>query len=125
MVRRMHELSIALCILDAVADEAQRRGGVRVEAVHVRIGPLSGVIKAALEPAFELAREGTDLETCRLVIEEVPIVVRCSTCQADRPVPGMQEMCCPICGGAPSEILSGREMDITAMEIYAHEYTPG
>ena len=118
----MHELSIALCILDAVADESARRGGVRVGAVHVKVGPLSGVIKEALGPAFELAREGTDLEACRLVIEEVPVVIRCAACQADRAVRSVQEMCCPICGSPPAEILSGREMDIMAMEIFDDEH---
>ncbi len=118
----MHELSIALCILDAAAEESQRRGGVRVAAVHVRVGPLSGVIKEALVPVFELAREGGDLADCRLVIEEVPVVIRCAACQADRAVPSVQEMCCPVCGSPPAEILSGREMDIVAMEIYEDEH---
>jgi len=118
----MHELSIALCILDAAAEQSQLRGGVRIGAVHVKVGPLSGVIKEALGPAFELAREGTDLADCRLVIEEVPVVIRCAACQADRAVPSVQEMCCPVCGNPPAEILSGREMDITAMEIYEDEH---
>ena len=53
----MHELSIALSLLDLVEEEAERRG-VRVAAVHVRLGPLSGVVRDALVSAFELAREG-------------------------------------------------------------------
>ena len=118
----MHELSIALCILDAVAEESARRGDVRVAAVHVKVGPLSGVIKQALGPAFELAREGTDQADCRLVIQEVPIVIRCAACAADRAVPSVQEMCCPACGAPPAEILSGREMDIVAMEIFDDEH---
>jgi hydrogenase nickel incorporation protein HypA/HybF len=121
----MHELSIALCILDAVAEESARRGGVRVGAVHVKVGALSGVIKAALGPAFELAREGGEFADCRLVVEEVPVVIRCAACQADRAVPSVQEMCCPVCGSAPAEIISGREMDITAMEIYENEHAAG
>ena len=42
----MHELSIALSLLDLVAEEAGRRG-VRVAAVHLRLGPLSGVVRDA------------------------------------------------------------------------------
>ena len=45
----MHELSIALSILDLAAEEAGRRGG-RVVAVHLKLGPLSGVVKEALTP---------------------------------------------------------------------------
>ena len=38
----MHELSIALCILDMAGEEAERRGG-RVVAVHLKLGALAGV----------------------------------------------------------------------------------
>ena len=50
----MHELSIALSLLDQVAEEAERRGGVQVHAIHLRLGPLSGVVKEALLSAYEL-----------------------------------------------------------------------
>ena len=56
----MHELSIALSIVDMAAEEAERQGG-RVVAVHLKLGPLSGVVKAALLSAYELAREGSPL----------------------------------------------------------------
>ena len=41
----MHELSIALNILDIASKEAERNGGGVVQAVHIRLGPLSGVVK--------------------------------------------------------------------------------
>ena len=41
----MHELSIALAILDAASEEAERHGGGVISAIHVRLGPLAGVIK--------------------------------------------------------------------------------
>jgi Zn finger protein HypA/HybF involved in hydrogenase expression len=40
----MHELSIALGILDVAGEEAQRHGG-RVAAIHLKLGPLAGVVK--------------------------------------------------------------------------------
>ncbi len=56
----MHELSIALSILDIAEEEAGDRVG-RVAAVHLKLGPLSGVVKEALLSAYDLAREGTAL----------------------------------------------------------------
>src|SRR5439155_7885623 len=67
----MHELSIALSILDIVAEEAERRNGARVLAVHLRLGPLSGVVKESLRSAYELAREGSGFEGSELFIEGV------------------------------------------------------
>ena len=113
----MHELSIAMSILDAASEEAERRGGVGVMAVHLKLGPLSGVIVEAMRSAWELAREGTPLHESRLVIEEVPIIAHCPECRADRPVRSIQQMCCAECETPTPEIVGGRELEITALEI--------
>jgi hydrogenase nickel incorporation protein HypA/HybF len=68
----MHELSIAMSILDIAHEEVERRGNPRVEAIHLRIGTLSGVVKEALLSAYELAAEQTPFAQSRLVFEEVP-----------------------------------------------------
>jgi hydrogenase nickel incorporation protein HypA/HybF len=68
----MHELSIAMSILDAAEEEAGKHGGGRVSAIYIRVGALSGVAPDALQNAYELAREATPLSDCRLVIEETP-----------------------------------------------------
>ena len=112
----MHELSIALSLLDLVAEEAGRRG-VRVTAVHLRLGPLSGVVGHALVSAFELAREGTPQEQANLVIEEVPVVVSCPRCAGPRTPESAWVLRCPTCGTPTPEILSGRELDLVALEI--------
>jgi hypothetical protein len=66
----MHELSIAMNIVEGVLEEAQRHGTTRVQAVHLRLGPLSGVDKEALLFAYPMACEGTILENSRLQIIE-------------------------------------------------------
>jgi hydrogenase nickel incorporation protein HypA/HybF len=113
----MHELSIALSILDVVEEEAQRHGEARVAAVYLKLGPLSGVVKESLLAAFELACEGTPLQACQLLIEEVPIVVNCPACGVERSVASMQHMFCPVCATATPDVIKGRELEVTAMEL--------
>lgn len=113
----MHELSIALKILEAAAEEARRRGGVRVHAVHLKLGPLSGVEKDALISAYELASEHSEVPGSSLVIEDVPLRVYCPTCRAERQPPSIQLIRCPVCGTRTPELLSGRELDIVGMEV--------
>jgi hydrogenase nickel incorporation protein HypA/HybF len=113
----MHELSIALSILDMAAEEAERRGNVRVLEIHLKLGPLSGVVKEALLSAYELARETTPLEEAVLVIEEVPVLVHCPTCRATRAVVSIQELCCAECGTPSPDVASGRELEVVAMKI--------
>jgi hydrogenase nickel incorporation protein HypA/HybF len=67
----MHELSIAMSILDAAEEEAERNGGGVASAIHVRIGKQSGIVPGALLAAYELACENTSMAQCRLVIENV------------------------------------------------------
>jgi hydrogenase nickel incorporation protein HypA/HybF len=67
----MHELSIALSIIDGVTEEAGQHGGGAVRAVHLRLGRLSGVVREALLFAYDQACEGTLLEGSELRIEEV------------------------------------------------------
>ena len=113
----MHELSIALSILDVAAEEAERQGGVRVLGIHLKLGPLSGVVKEALLSAYELAREGTPFEESQLVIEDVPVLVHCPTCRTTRPVVSVQQLCCAECGTPSRDVVSGRDLEVVAMEI--------
>jgi hydrogenase nickel incorporation protein HypA/HybF len=112
----MHELSIALSILDLAEEEGHNQGG-RVTAIHVRLGPLSGVVKEALESAFEMAREGTALSQAELVVEELQLVIHCSACAADQTPNSAYELRCPVCGALTNEIVRGRELEIHALEI--------
>jgi len=113
----MHELSIALGILELSEEEADRRGGVHVDAIHVRLGPLSGVVKEALLSAWQLASEQTAFEESHLVIEEVPIAIFCSKCQAERPVQSIQQFCCVECDTPATEVVRGRELLVSALEL--------
>jgi len=113
----MHELSIAMSIVEMAEEESERHGGVKITAVHLKLGPLSGVVRTALENAFTLAREGTILEEANLIVEQVPIVARCPKCAADRTLPTMQSFICPECQTPLSEIIQGRELEVVALEI--------
>jgi hydrogenase nickel incorporation protein HypA/HybF len=112
----MHELSIALSVVDLAREEAGRHGG-RVCAVHLRIGALAGVAPEALFASYEMACAETPLEGSRLVIEEVPVVVYCERCEAHRPLESLQSFSCPECGTPVSRIEQGRELELVALEI--------
>jgi hydrogenase nickel incorporation protein HypA/HybF len=113
----MHELSIAMGILEITEEESERRGGVHVDAIHLRLGPLSGVVKEALLSAWQLASEQSEFENSRLVIEDVPIAVYCSTCRAERPVQSIQHMCCAECDTPSMQVVHGRELLVSALEL--------
>lgn len=68
----MHELSIALSIVEGVEEELAKHDSAHVAAVHLRLGPFSGVAKEALLFSYDVACEGTRLQGSTLKIEEMP-----------------------------------------------------
>jgi hydrogenase nickel incorporation protein HypA/HybF len=114
----MHELSIALSLIELAEEELRRHGGSSVDALHLRLGPLSGVVKEALLWAYELAREQSPpLAASRLLIEDVPVAVLCSACGGEREVESIQDMRCRACGTLCGQVVRGRELELFAMEI--------
>jgi len=114
----MHELSIAMNIIDLVQEEAERLGNRRVSAIHLKLGQFSGIVKEALLNSYELACEQTPLHGARLVIEDVPIAIHCATCGARRPVHSAQLLCCAECGTPAYELIEGKEIEVTALELH-------
>lgn len=112
----MHELSIAMGIVEAAVEEAQQRN-VQVSAVHLRLGALSGVVKDALLFSYEVACHDTPLQGSRLLIEEVPVAVFCPHCQAKRELESVQMFICPECGTPAGDVLQGKELEVFALEV--------
>lgn len=112
----MHELSIAVSIVEVASEEAESHD-LEVVAVRLRLGPLSGVVKEALLFSFEIARAGSRVENARLEIEEMPITVYCPQCQAVRGVESIQRLCCKVCGTASADLRSGRELEVVGLEV--------
>ncbi|HTU34120.1 MAG TPA: hydrogenase maturation nickel metallochaperone HypA [Candidatus Acidoferrum sp.] len=112
----MHELSIAMGIVEAATDEAERRG-VRVSGVHLRLGALSGVVKDALLFSYEVACQDTPLQGSRLIVEDVPVAVFCPQCKEQRLLPSLQSFACPECGTPSMDIRQGKELEVFALEV--------
>ena len=66
----MHELSIAVSIIEVAQDEANRNHATHVRAVRLRLGSLAGVAKEALQFSYGIACEGTSLEGSQLLIDD-------------------------------------------------------
>jgi hydrogenase nickel incorporation protein HypA/HybF len=113
----VHELSIAVNIVDGALEELRRRGAEEVIAIHVRVGRLSGVDQEALLFSYGLAAQDTVLARSRLVIEPVDVAIFCQQCQAERRTRDFPTLICETCGTLAESIVRGKELEITGMEI--------
>ena len=112
----MHELSIAQSLIELVSDHAAREGASRVRAVHLRLGELSG-FRRALYFCFDAVSRGTPCEGAELAIEDVPLTVHCAGCDAVKTPRARYNFRCPTCGMPTPKVVTGREMQVTAIEL--------
>ncbi len=112
----VHELSIATSLVEAACEKAGELGGVRVAALHVRLGALSGVVKDALLFSFDIVAQGTSVEGARLEIADVPLAIHCPRCDAERELPDAR-LLCPVCAEPAFDVVRGRELEFTSMEV--------
>ena len=86
-------------------------------AVHLKLGPLSGVVKEALLFSYELACEGSPLEGSSLVIEEVPVQIYCAACRAETKPVALNRLECSRCGSAAERVTRGDDLEVAALEL--------
>ncbi|OGH01153.1 MAG: hydrogenase maturation nickel metallochaperone HypA [Candidatus Lambdaproteobacteria bacterium RIFOXYD1_FULL_56_27] len=112
----MHELSIIQGVLQDCCTRARQEGAAAITRIELVVGERSGVSVSSLEFAFEAARLGSLAQEASLVIEARPALARCLECQAPfAPQEGIF-LECPQCGG-PGELVAGRELLVSSMEI--------
>lgn len=111
----MHEMSIALAVVDQVESATRPAGATAARSIRLQVGELAGVVPDALTFSFELACTGTPLEGAELVLEPVPARAHCGPCDHTWPVGMPPQLGCPRCGGATAELLSGRELQIVSV----------
>ncbi|MFF0431205.1 hydrogenase maturation nickel metallochaperone HypA [Streptomyces sp. NPDC004327] len=108
----MHEMSLAVAVVDQVESAARSRGAVGVDLIELEVGELAGVVADALAFCFGLACAGTVVEGAELITRTVPGTARCEPCAEDWAVGMPPRLLCPACGAAAGELVSGRELRI-------------
>jgi hydrogenase nickel incorporation protein HypA/HybF len=113
----MHELSIALRIIEALEGELADKPDMVVEQVNLQVGVLTGVAPEVLRFAWEVASEETRLRGSTLQIEPVEAAGLCPTCGVEREIASLQSFRCPVCQSPISAITRGNELEILTLEV--------
>lgn len=111
----MHELSIAQEILNIVRSNLPSENS-KLKSVKVKVGQLSGVLPDSLKFCFESILYQTEFDGAILEIINVPIKIRCLECGRESII---EEPIfnCPVCNSFNVQLLEGRELQITEIEI--------
>jgi len=115
----VHELPIVKGIFDLCVKHATANNAKKVISVTLKVGELSDLQDQWIQRYFDYLSKGTFVEGAKLVIERVPLVMRCKLCSESFHV-NVQErrqIECPLCRGTKLAYVSGREYRVEKMEI--------
>jgi hydrogenase nickel incorporation protein HypA/HybF len=112
----MHEMSIAQSVLDIAFGEMEKRAAGRLRKIKISIGEFSGVVKEALEFAFDVLKPDTPASEAEVEIEVVPMMGECALCGPVECRLSDLNLICPTCG-ATIMISSGRDMRVDYLDI--------
>ena len=112
----VHELSIAQNIFEIVQQSVPQEELRDVRVVRLKIGALSGVVPDSLDFCFSAITAETPLATVKLAIEQIPFTVRCNGCGKTFSNE-IGFVVCPECKGIETIVISGRELQVTEIEL--------
>lgn len=112
----MHELSIAINIVDIARKETEKAGATKVTELNIDVGSLSGVVVEALEFAMEVAVRDSVLEKARVIIHPIQAQARCRSCSEEFQVSDYFEIC-PKCHSPDLQIIQGQELKVRNLKV--------
>lgn len=112
----MHELSIAMQIVEILEEEVKKHDAQRVSAVHLDIGTLSGVEPDALKFAMEEAVRNSVAAHAELFYHIIEAVAVCEDCCHEFKTDDYFKVC-PYCNSLNTSFLKGKELKIKSIDI--------
>ncbi len=112
----MHEMSIALSIVDIASDICHKEQKSFATKIGLEIGQLSGIQYEALEFVWPLAVEGTVLERAETEIIKIKGEATCLECGHHFMVQHHFDNC-PNCQSFLKEVTKGKELKVKYLEV--------
>ncbi|MCF6237510.1 MAG: hydrogenase maturation nickel metallochaperone HypA [Candidatus Marinimicrobia bacterium] len=112
----MHEMSIAMSIVDIACKEAQKDGAKSISVIELDVGKLAGVMVDSLMFCYESVCKGTPAENSKLLVNEVTGMGECLKCHFEFEIDSFMALC-PQCESYEVKIKQGRELKLKAVTV--------
>ncbi len=112
----MHELSIVASLFETLEEKAKDNKAKKIISVRLKVGALSGVVPEFLKTAFDIFKKNTIADEAELLIEKVPLKVKCQKCGAEI-VKDDFVFICEKCASRELKTLAGTELLLEKIEM--------
>jgi len=112
----MHEMTIAMNIVDIVCNKASEENASKINSVELEIGELSGIMIDSLQFCFEAACRNTIADGADLIIKNIVAKAYCKSCKTNFNT-NSDFLPCPTCSNFDFELLKGKELSIKSFNI--------
>jgi hydrogenase nickel incorporation protein HypA/HybF len=111
----MHELSLAMSVVEYLQNLAKDQGMKRIDAVFLEVGELTHVDPRQLRESFKIASQGTVAEGSRVYVKRKLLSLKCTKCGRENKIELKDAITdyslkCSFCGSTDVEIDKGREL---------------
>ncbi len=113
----MHELPITQAILDTALNTAQQAGALRILAIDLVIGELSGIVDNSVQFYFDILSQGTLAQGATLRFQRQPARAVCLDCGHSYDAAPPLAPFCPSCGSLHIQVTGGRQFQLESIEI--------
>ena len=115
----MHELSVTTKLLNSALSTLKQNNGVKILSINLDIGAMNDTEDQWLFKYWDQLSAGTPAEGSTLNITHSPFIFKCKNCGHEFEFnPKTTVNCnCSICQSTDLSMISGRQFDITSMEI--------
>ena len=112
----MHELSIAMGIVDIAEKETSKAKATKVELIELEIGTLAGIEFDSLDFVWPSAVKDTVLENAIKKINIIHGEAKCSDCDTIFKLDNIYDAC-PNCNSYLKGIIKGKELLVKSLEV--------
>ena len=112
----MHEMSIALDIIEIIRQYVPPDSNQIVKTVNLKVGNFSNIVTDTLKFSFDALIKDTYLESSILNIIEIPLTLKCNDCGE---ITGSEPtfFYCSKCNSNNVEIITGTELKVTDIDV--------
>lgn len=111
----MHESHLIQGVIRKICEEAAKKNTKRVRLIDLKVGLGLGMDEESVRLHFEVLAEGTPVEGATILMNFIPVKLRCPTCGNlfERPRKSLE---CPRCHVLGMDTNIGRELIVESIE---------